>query len=347
MTSNYSIFKDKGLTGLANVGNSCYINSCLQALSNCYELNLFLDSDLFKKNINSKSKEGLLLIEWNKLREMMWSENCVVAPYGFLNYMRTTAVFKQKDIFSSFAQNDVQEFLLFLLDCFHEGLKREVQMTITGNIKNEKDKLANTCFKMMRNMFKKEYSEILNLFYGISVTLIKSKNNNEILSISPEPFSLLSLSIPSNKKNIDIMNCFDYYCMEEIMEGENAWYNDETKKYEDIIKSIKFWNLPTILIIDLKRFTNSNKKLHNLISINLEEVDLSNYVVGYDKQEYIYEVFAVLNHSGSVLGGHYTAFIKNPNNNWYEYNDTNIQKINYANVITSKAYCLFLRKKNS
>ena len=44
-------YKDKGLTGLTNVGNSCYINSCMQLLSHTYELNDFLDS-VNKNNIN-------------------------------------------------------------------------------------------------------------------------------------------------------------------------------------------------------------------------------------------------------------------------------------------------------
>ena len=48
-------------------------------------------------------------------------------------------------------------------------------------------------------MYKEEYSEILNIFYGISVTQIKDYITDELLSAAPEPF-LTSLSIPSNKE---------------------------------------------------------------------------------------------------------------------------------------------------
>ena len=36
--TNFLNYKDKGLTGLANVGNTCYLNSCMQIISHTYEL---------------------------------------------------------------------------------------------------------------------------------------------------------------------------------------------------------------------------------------------------------------------------------------------------------------------
>ena len=69
MTS-YSEYENNGLSGLANVGNSCYLNACMQILSHTYELNEFLNNKNYKQKINKNNKiDSILLLEWDKLRD--------------------------------------------------------------------------------------------------------------------------------------------------------------------------------------------------------------------------------------------------------------------------------------
>lgn len=342
METNYDKYKERGLTGLSNVGNSCYINSCMQLLSHTYELNELLDN-LKKNNINNNI-ESVILNEWNNLRELMWSENCTVAPWGFIKAIQRVASEKNNIIFSGFMQNDVTEFLLFIIDCLHCSLKREVNMSISGSVKSSLDILATDCYKMMQTMYKKEYSEILNVFYGISITQIKSFKTGEVLSRTCEPFSILTLSLP-NKPETSIFECLDIYSLDEELQGENAWQNDKTNRKEDVKKNIIFWNLPNVLIVDLKRFNNNNRKIHTMVHTPLNDVDLSKYISGYNAHEYKYDLFGTGDHSGGVNGGHYTANIKNPNGKWYKFNDTFINEIPENKVITQFTYCLFYRKK--
>ncbi len=68
-------------------------------------------------------------------------------------------------------------------------------------------------------------------------------------------------------------------------------------------------------------------------------------MIGYDSEKCIYDLYGICNHSGSVLGGHYTSFVKNANGKWYHFNDTIVTEVtNLENLITTKAYCFFYRK---
>lgn len=342
---NLDNYKNRGLSGLANLGNTCFINSCMQVLSHTYELNNFLNGGNYKKKLKNKH-ESVLLIEWDNLRTLMWSENCTISPGKFVKTIQKIAHIKKEDLFTGYAQNDLPEFLLFIVDCFHTSLSREVNMSINGTAANETDKLAIQCFEMTKKMYAKEYSEIWNLFYGIHVSQIISLETGEVLSSSPEPYFIINLSLPENNKSPSLEDCFDLYVNGETLEGENAWYNEETKEKQNVQKKLIYWSMPTVLVIDIKRFNHKNQKNQILISVPLENFDLSNYVIGYKKDSYVYDLYGICNHSGGVHGGHYTAFVKNANGKWYHFNDTFVTEItNLHELITTKAYCLFYRKK--
>ena len=100
----------------------------------------------------------------------------------------------------------------------------------------------------------------------------------------------------------------------------------------------------SILIIDLKRWNFNGNKNNVFIDIPLSIIDLSKYIYGYKKLSYKYQLYGVCNHSGNSRGGHYTACVKNANNKWYLYNDTNVDLIADKDVITNQSYCLFFRK---
>ena len=336
-----SKYNNKGLTGLCNLGNTCYINSCMQILSQCYELNEVID--LHEQNISET--KGLILKEWKQLKDLIWSKNCIISPNRFIHAIQTVASLKKCDLFTGYAQNDLPEFLIFIFDCFHEALERKVYITVDGKTENDLDELAKTCYEMIKTTYANNYSEIIDLFFGIHVSLIiTNDNSNKILSIKPEPFSTINLPIPLDNNKCSIYDCFDLYTSYEFLEGSNAWLNEKTNTKQDVVKTIKFWSLPNILVVDFKRFTNANRKITNIIHTPLLGLDLSKYVIGYNREKYIYELFGICNHNGESQGGHYTAYIKNSNQKWYHFDDTDVTEISESQLITSKGYCYFYRK---
>jgi ubiquitin carboxyl-terminal hydrolase 8 len=338
-------YQNKGLSGLANLGNTCFINSCMQILSHTYELNDFLEKESYKKKLKNKV-DSILILEWDNLRKIMWGSNCIISPGKFLQSVQKVAQVKGLEMFTGYSQNDLPEFLLFIIDCFHNSLSREIKMTISGTPENETDKIAIMCFEMIKNMYSKEYSEIWNIFYAVHVSEISNLETGEKLRTTPEPYFMIDLPIPENNKSPSLIDCFNYYVQGEVLEGENAWYNEETKMKTNIRKKILFWSFPNILVIDFKRFNNRFQKNQVLITFPFDNLDLSHYVIGYKKDIYKYELYGVCNHSGGTQGGHYTAYIKNANGKWYHFNDTNVTEVGLIeSIISPKAYVLFYRRK--
>lgn len=347
MTSKYHEYENKGLSGLSNLGNTCFLNSCMQVLSHTYELNSFLNLGYYKEKLNKKKCDSVLLLEWDELRQILWKENCIVSPFKFVRAVQEIAREKNQELFTGFSQNDLPEFLIFVIDCFHNALSRQVNMSIQGKAQNEKDKMAMCCYEKIKQMYSKDYSEIWNLFYGTQISLITSLETNKIISMTPEPYFILNLPIPQNNKSPTLLDCFDLYVEAEIMDGENKVLNEKTGHKEDVKKNLTFWSFPTILVIDIKRFNYNNRKNQILVDFPLHSLNLSKYVSGYGKDTYVYDLYAVCNHSGNVFGGHYTCFVKNANGKWYHFNDTNVSEVvSESQIISPKAYCFFYRKRS-
>ena len=95
-----------------------------------------------------------------------------------------------------------------------------------------------------------------------------------------------------------------------------------------------------LLIVSFKRFT-SHGKIDKLVNFPLEILNLSKYLKGYNKKA-VYNLIGVSNHSGSSGGGHYYSYCKSKNGNWYEFNDTRVNKIK-VRLVTSNAYVLFYK----
>ena len=113
----------KGMVGLINLGNTCYINSTLQCLSNTVDLTKYFLMQYFRNDINTGNKlgsSGNIAFKYYKLLSNMWCnfEN-KIDPSEFVNAFKNL-----KKQFGGSRQQDAQEFLSVLLDQLHEDLNR-------------------------------------------------------------------------------------------------------------------------------------------------------------------------------------------------------------------------------
>ena len=211
--------------------------------------------------------------------------------------------------------------------------------------------MAVKCCEMLNDIYSKEYSEIYELFYGTCVTEVQSIQK-EIYSSKPEHYFIIDLPIPVEKSTVEkstvekskitLYDCFDLFVKDELMNGDNQWFNEKTGKKEDVVRRNYFWNFPKILVITLKRFSSMNQRLNHLVDCPLTGLDLSRYAEGYDATKYIYDLYGVSNHMGGPMGGHYTSYIKTAQD-WVHYNDDSLNKMAADAVITPMAYCLFYK----
>ena len=321
-----------GLCGFKNFGNTCWLNSSIQCL---------LKSIPMKQNIYKDiNHNSLLTKEWVRLVNGVYEENCIITPLSFFKSIIVSSK-KHGYMFNFNRQNDVQEFLVFFIDTMHEELKRKVNITISGKIVNDLDKMAYEAMKEWKNYFKNNYSSIIDIFYGQLVSHIKVIDE-DIHSYTYSPICTFSLPIKL-EDNINIYDCFDLFTQSQILDGENKWKYDKDGKYYDIEKSLMIWKFPNILIIHLKRFTNNGNKIVKLIDFPIDNLDLTKYCIGYDKKKSIFSLVGVCNHIGTLNSGHYYSYCKQ-NDEWYNFDDTSVSKINQNGIITKHAYCLFYKK---
>lgn len=114
-----------GACGLANLGNTCYVNSAIQCVSYLPLLRAYLLSAQYKvtgdlNKDNPIGTGGKLLEEFAELLRQMWS-----AKLGEKSPTRFRSILgKENDQFSGADQQDSQEFLSYILDALHEDSNR-------------------------------------------------------------------------------------------------------------------------------------------------------------------------------------------------------------------------------
>jgi len=341
--SNFKEYNNKGLSGLVNLGNTCYMNSAIQCISNTFELTNYFLNDSYKTDYDESKEFHIIVREWKRLIDGIWGSNCTISPTSFIKVVKLISYKKGLVNFVGMGQNDVQEFLVFLIDTIHEVIAKEVIIKISGKVVNEIDKMALDAMKMWKIFFKDSYSIMVNLFYGQLVSTIEV--DNKISSRNYDPCCYFTLPIPKIDNDINIYDCFDLFTTTEVLDGDNMIRCEETGELKIGKKTIKIWNFPKILIVHFKRFDNNGNKIDNMINFPLNNLNLTKYCVGYDKYNSVYDLYGICNHQGSLNGGHYFAYCKNLNGKWYNYNDSSVREISESSVLTSSAYCLFYRKK--
>ncbi|XP_026228609.1 ubiquitin carboxyl-terminal hydrolase 2-like isoform X2 [Anabas testudineus] len=331
----------QGLVGLRNLGNTCFMNSILQCLSNTPELRDYCLRNIHRTDLNNNCRTGTALMEeFARLTQGLWtSVNEAISPSDFKSQIQRYA-----PKFVGCNQQDAQEFLRFLLDGLHNDVNR---VTVRPKVSVEDfDHLSDDeKGKRMWNMYlEREDSKVVDLFVGqlkSSLTCTDCGFRSTVF----DPF--WDLSIPIAQKNsgeVTLKDCLRLFTKEDVLDGEERPTCNKCKARKRCTKRFSIQKFPQVLVLHLKRFSDSNNrnsKLTTYVNFPLKELDLREFA-SENSERAVYNLYAVSNHSGNALGGHYTAYCKNPAlGEWYSYNDSRVNPMSSSQVRSSNAYVLF------
>ncbi|NWI62074.1 UBP31 hydrolase, partial [Todus mexicanus] len=177
-----------------------------------------------------------------------------------------------------------------------------------------------------------------------------------------------------------LSQCFQLYTKEEQLAPDDAWRCPHCKQLQQGSITLSLWTLPDVLIIHLKRFRQEGDrrmKLQNMVKFPLSGLDMTPHVVkrsqsswslpshwspwrrpyglGRDPEDYIYDLYAVCNHHGTMQGGHYTgkypailSYCKNSvDGQWYCFDDSEVQQLSENEVCKQTAYILFYQRRTA
>ncbi|XP_048025458.1 ubiquitin carboxyl-terminal hydrolase 8 isoform X1 [Megalobrama amblycephala] len=330
------------LTGLRNLGNTCYMNSILQCLCNTVAMADYFNRNYYQDDINRANilgHKGEVAEEFSVIMKALWSgQYKMISPQDFKG-----TICKINNRFSSYEHQDSQELLLFLMDGLHEDLNKADKRR--GYKEEDIDHLDDVSAAELAWSKHKLLNEsiIVALFQGQFKSTVQCMSCQH-KSRTFETFMYLTLEMTASSK-CSLQDCLKLFSKEERLTDSNRFYCRHCKTHRDAIKKMQIWKVPPILLVHLKRFKYDGRwreKLQTLVDFPLDNLDLSQYVIGPKPNLKKYNLYAVSNHYGGMDGGHYTAYCKNPlKQRWFKFDDHEVSEISASSVRSAAAYIFF------
>lgn len=364
------------MTGLKNLGNSCYMNCIIQCLIGVPQLVEPFSNGTYKQYINYNSRLGYKGQFANAfamlVMQMMNPHAQYIEPMG----MKQLSAHLRPDSFAGFEQQDCQEFLTFVLDGLHEDLNsngdKPKQGALDAKAEERREQLGIRTASAIEweRYLSGDTSLIVDFFQGQYLSQLQCLTCKHT-STTYNSFSSLSLPIASPKllgQHTSLKTCFDEFVKPEVLDGDNAWNCPHCRRKRKTVKTLQISRLPPILVIHLKRFKRSamggTTKLETPVDYPLRNLDLTKYWPqlhqDYGEEQmnilsriptrgqyppFIYDLRAVTLHHGSLRGGHYTAVVQKPGRGWFYFDDSSISQVKEQAAVSKHAYVLVYKRR--
>ncbi|PIA13669.1 cysteine proteinase [Coemansia reversa NRRL 1564] len=352
------------------------MNSVLQCIIGTGPLKRYFMRGEWKKKLLMQNRERAeVVIEFSQLLELMWR-----GQYSYISPSRfRLAIGDCSEQFEGDNQEDAHEFASFLLDVLHESLNHvypipppEREMTPDEEMQFEKLTDRKQASIQWKRYIRRSLSIITSIFQGQIQSRLTCMTCNHT-STTYHTFTELSVPIPEpcnsnnssganvgksgmsflrkNKQKteqvlpVNIYQCLDAYSEMEVLDGNDKWMCPRCKTKRKATKQLKVSRLPQVLIVHLKRFSTRGhfrEKLETNVHIPTQRLYMENYITPGAHPSAMYNLYAVVNHFGTMSGGHYTASVFDElREQWNYFDDTKVFPISETQVASPAAYLLF------
>lgn len=303
--------------GMYNVGNTCYLNSTLQALFHVPALVNWLLSDSHhasKCEQNDGSGECLTCAVAKTLQSSHQKSGCAIKPFYIYNKLKLicrTMVPGQ--------QEDAHEFLRYLL----EGMEKAY---LTRHKASKLDS------------YSKETTPINQIFGGYIRTEVKCLQCRHV-STTFQHFQDLLVDIRKASTLDEALS--SYFSREQL--DNNDYKCEACKRRVPATKQFSLERPPKVLCVQLKRFSVLGGKISKHIGFK-QTIDMGPYLwkePGESTQSLTYKLMSIVTHMGpSVNCGHYTAVAKVSTGQYYSFDDSCVRPLSLSNVFNTNAYIM-------
>lgn len=320
-----SVEKRNGLSGLVNMGSTCFMSSIIQTLiHNPYILKHSMDQ-LHSTTCDLQKSSSCISCAVDQIISDFYgtsnSETSETNQQGFVNLLSCS--WRKNKNLAGYSQQDAHEFWQFLLNQLHNDHLRAT---------NQKASLKNDCNCISHRSFQG--------FLKSSIVCPECQNDRKT---TIDPMMDLSLDI---KNKSTLHECLDNFHKKEQLTDFN-YHCEKCNTKQNAIKQLTIAKLPPVLVLQLKRFEHSingsSVKLNNYIEFPTY-LDMSKYCQTDKVSEtpaIVYELIGLISHQGSVNQGHYTSICKIPGGQWFKFNDSMVTAVTETDVLKEQAYLLF------
>ena len=349
----------KGQIGLANLGNTCYLNAALQCLRHVADLTVFFHKHSDSWIHEGDAKDASLCRGYKELVEVLWSgaPPGYLRPAGFLYSFRSALKDTMFEHMMAPQQHDAHEALMFLLDMLHEGMRRPLNI----NIMADEGSAVYGALTAWKEKVAPQYSPIVDYFFGLMEVSVTCQGCGNI-SCRYEPFNMLNVEFP-NPKEGTLAQCMDTVfsaepideyqcekCSPDLPKGSPP-DSPKPKRHPGTIQR-RIWRLPQNLILVVKRFRFDGRG-QSKINANFSAEPTQKFEKWFaaaspeSSRAADYTLQSVVDHHGTAGFGHYTAQVKSPITGlWNVYDDETVNQLTdgAAAHLGPMTYILFYRK---